>query len=148
MPGPFDALKTYFASPGDGTDSAPYAPWQKTLQGAVDTGTQGTLGVLGLGDQSSTANRGGALLGAAMPFAGGLKGMVEKGVGGAIEGLRGAAPEEAGAAFHTPSLPPDYTAVGDEGIYNASHALPKTPTDLSWDEYTKLMPRMGGRGKP
>lgn len=159
MPGPIDALKTYFAPGGTGTPQSPYSPWQKTLQTGVETGTQGLLGAVGLGDDS-LANRGGALVGASVPFLGGIKGMMEKGLGGAMAGLRGAAPEEAGAAFHTPSLPPGHPVgaagsfdpmlapVGEEGLYNDAHALPPHPHDAAFDQYTKLMPKLGGQGKP
>lgn len=68
MPNPLDTLKAYFASPGDGSASSPYAPWQKTAQGAVEAGTQGLLGALGLGDDASMANRGGQLASAALPL--------------------------------------------------------------------------------
>lgn len=69
MPGFIDQLRAYFTPGGDGTSNAPFAPWQRTTQKIVEGGTQGILGTMGLGDDSSQANRGGQLISAALPLA-------------------------------------------------------------------------------
>lgn len=73
MPGPFpiDALKSYFAPGGSGTEQSPFAPWQKTGQDLVSGGVEGLKGlVIGPGDEAGpTVRNAGALAGAALPLA-------------------------------------------------------------------------------
>lgn len=54
----------------------------------LDQGIQGTLGFLGIGGDDSSANRGGALIGAGLP----LTGLIGK-VGGLLRGASSTAPE-------------------------------------------------------
>ena len=46
------------------------APWQRRAAGAIDAGVQGVLGLVGLGDDNSRANRFGQLISAGAPLAG------------------------------------------------------------------------------
>lgn len=116
MPGPLDALKSYFSPPGDGTTSS-YAPWQQTAQSAVEGGTQGILGLLGLGDDSSQANRFGQVLAAGAPF-------LPKGLGG---------------------VNPMFTAIGEEGTFNKARQLPPLP-DPKEAAYQSLLQAHSGGG--
>jgi len=66
MPGPLEGLKKATAIGPDAPIST--AP----LREGLDSGVQGLLGAFGLGDDSSSANRFGAMAGAAIPIGRGL----------------------------------------------------------------------------
>lgn len=117
MPNPLDALKAYFSAPGDGTTSS-FAPWQRTAQRVVEGGTQGLLGLAGLGDDSSSANRFGQLLAAGAP-------LLPKGLGAAN---------------------PLFTAVGAEGDYNAGKQGLKVADPLESTYQRMLASGKGNRG--
>lgn len=100
----------------------------------LDTGVQGTLGAVGLGDDSH-ANRGGALLSSALPFMGlagraegiisklgdyiGTAGLIPKKAAPALEGLRGASFSTTPST--TESLA-EFAPMGGEASYNATNA--------------------------
>lgn len=66
MAGPLEGLKK-------ATSIGPDAPIETApLRGALDNGVQGLLGAFGVGDDSSSANRFGAMVGAALPIGRGL----------------------------------------------------------------------------
>ena len=67
MSNPLTALRAYFAPPGSGTPSEPYAPWQRTLQSGFEGSMDALKGLIGVGDDTS-ANHIGQLLGAATPL--------------------------------------------------------------------------------
>lgn len=78
---PLDALKKaqtiQAAPPAD-------AEWART---ALDTGVQGLLGAIGLGDDSSLVNRGGQLVGAALPVVGGVRKAITRETHPAVQAL-------------------------------------------------------------
>jgi hypothetical protein len=72
MPGPIDALRAYFAPPGQGTPDKPFAPWQKTLQSGVNAGVEAVQGLLGFGEETKP-NLVGQMVSAGLPLVGALR---------------------------------------------------------------------------